>query len=500
ETKVISAAGSYDASCAENGGGAMAMMASFKAATAPSATSTISSRTKAAVSGAATLKQASLNANGTAAALAGSSAADTTTAGSQSAGEVQSLVCSPSTVKADALLTCELRVTASRDKATVLLTSSSNQLATPATVTTRANQSTLTFQAQVAPDARRQTATITASLAGTEVRDTILVMPVPGPVLSAPETQLVQIGKPLSFTVSATDPDNAPVLVEAKGVPAGASFEPDSGRFAWTPGAGSAGKYNIAFIATNSNHQSSTKQVEIEVGSGAPVLDKTGQNDCSANAIAMLKGKWLAEAGSELSDASGVSFNLGGTSVTVNGQRVPVLYVSPSRVDTLCPASPIPGTQVPVIVKTDSGASEAVQITESDASPRILLLSETGQTQTGPRGRLSFYGTDDLVMERNPNVSAHPAQPGDEIQIRATGLGASPAGLVQTMRVRIGDLYTGAESIEAAPGRPGIWLIRLRVPAGVAGGDEAVQLQMISPNGNQVTSNIVTAAFEAVRQ
>jgi uncharacterized protein (TIGR03437 family) len=206
-------------------------------------------------------------------------------------------------------------------------------------------------------------------------------------------------------------------------------------------------------------------------------------------------GKWLAAPGFQLSDPTGASLDLGGTSVTVNGQTVPVLYSSADRVDFLCPEAGT-GTQMSVEVASRFGSSQPTMIGAQEAVPTILSLDDPQQNQ----GLISFYGMNDLVMERNYSVPSHPAQPGDRIVIFATGLGSAADSSPGTTLVRLSDVSVGVESVQAVPGHAGVFGIQVRVPAAMTFGAAPVQLQMMMPDGHQIDSNIVMGAFEAVRQ
>ena len=56
------------------------------------------------------------------------------------------------------------------------------------------------------------------------------------PELGAIGDQTVSEGSSLSFTVSATDADGDTLTYSASGLPAGASFNPATRAFSWTPG------------------------------------------------------------------------------------------------------------------------------------------------------------------------------------------------------------------------------------------------------------------------
>jgi uncharacterized repeat protein (TIGR02543 family) len=72
------------------------------------------------------------------------------------------------------------------------------------------------------------------------------------PVLSPVGNQAVNEGQTLTFTLSATDPDTGQVLSYAAGnLPTGASFNPATRTFTWTPASGSAGTYQVTFTVTD---------------------------------------------------------------------------------------------------------------------------------------------------------------------------------------------------------------------------------------------------------
>ena len=413
---------------------------------------------------------------------------------------VSSLQCSPKAITAGSAVTCELLVSASPQSAQVELESSSEQVLIPSVVTTRPNQSSLTFQARTSPVSKQEQVTITATSGTVSAEDTILVIGASGPILRVPKKQVARAGESISFTVTATDPSGLPLHVDGAGIPAGASFDPPTGVFEWSPQASQAGRHRIAFTATNSARQAAAASIEIDVDSGLPVLNGPALS-CSPASIATMTGKWLGAPGSQLSDPTGALFELGGTSVNVNGQAVPILYSSEDRVDFLCPETETEtgtgtGTQLPVVVASRFGSSQPVMIGVQEAVPSILSLDDSQQNQ----GLISFHGMNDLVMERNFSVPSHPAQPGDRIVIFATGLGSAADSSSGTMLVRLGDVYVGVESVQAVPGHAGVYGIQVRVPAAMTFGAAPVQLQMTMPDGHQIYSNIVTGTFEAVRQ
>ncbi len=101
------------------------------------------------------------------------------------------------------------------------------------------------------------------------------------PVVTSPALEEVTAGSPLSFVVTATDPDgDAIASLGATGLPPTASFPTNSsntsGTFTWTPGTGDAGEYDVLFTAANA--LSGTSVTHIRVAS-APTLMITPISD-----------------------------------------------------------------------------------------------------------------------------------------------------------------------------------------------------------------------------
>jgi uncharacterized protein (TIGR03437 family) len=293
--------------------------------------------------------------------------------------------------------------------------------------------------------------------------------------------------------VTAADPADLQVQLSASDLPAGASFDAASGNVDWTPSATASGKYTMTFIARNTAGQSSSTQVTIDVTSGAPTL-ATLERACSPGAVASLSGSSLSDADSAVSDPSGQAIDLGGTKVKLNGQYVPVLSVSRTSVYFACPTIS-PGTPLDLAVETGSGVSGTLSTVMQSASPWIFALGSSSQKQ----GVVSFVGTTDLAMERNSQIPAHPAQPGDEILLWGTGFGEFPSSAA--ISVNVGGVDTNVEAVRAVPGHAGAYTVLLRVPVPAAFGDSIpVHLEMIGADGKAFNSNSVTIAVEAVQQ
>ncbi|MFA3783786.1 cohesin domain-containing protein [Melioribacteraceae bacterium 4301-Me] len=95
------------------------------------------------------------------------------------------------------------------------------------------------------------------------------------PVFNSIPNQTVNEGDTLTFTVSATDPENDPIVLTHGTLPQGASFDSTTGVFTWQPNYEQAGQYDVIFYA-NDGHSTSQITVHITVvnTNRAPVFTK----------------------------------------------------------------------------------------------------------------------------------------------------------------------------------------------------------------------------------
>ena len=86
------------------------------------------------------------------------------------------------------------------------------------------------------------------------------------PVISVPGPQVIAVGDALTFTVTASDPDGDAVALSATSVPANASFNANTGGFAFTPTSNQAGQvFVVMFTATDPHGASASATVQITV-------------------------------------------------------------------------------------------------------------------------------------------------------------------------------------------------------------------------------------------
>jgi uncharacterized protein (TIGR03437 family) len=285
-------------------------------------------------------------------------------------------------------------------------------------------------------------------------------------------------GKQTSFTFSAVDPAGFTVVLAASGLPDGATFDPGTGRFSWTPAQSQQGVYRIALMATNAAKASSTGYLTMVVDSGKPVI--TGihnaasmtQPVCSPGSAATLTGRWLASGNAPVSDPSGTVTDLAGTQVKVNGEYASVVYASATRVDFVCPGTDA-GTAMTVSAESGADVAGSQSTTMYQTAPGIYSADGTGTGQ----GLITLTGTSQLAASRDYLALGQPAEPGNAITIRATGIGALNGAFPMVM---IGDVSAQVQSVQAVSGVAGVYDITAEVPLSTQAGD-AVPVVVVLP-------------------
>ena len=100
--------------------------------------------------------------------------------------------------------------------------------------------------------------------------------PLHSPVLYAIRDKSVAEGQPLTFAVDGVDPDGNTLTFSAKGVPAGATFNPSARTFSWQPSNTQAGKYQVTFtVSDGSNSDSETITITVVDAATAPTPTPT---------------------------------------------------------------------------------------------------------------------------------------------------------------------------------------------------------------------------------
>jgi len=216
----------------------------------------------------------------------------------------------------------------------------------------------------------------------------------------------------------------------------------------------------------------------------APLV--TGVSSAASGDTTISSGSWVAVYGANLSATSRAwqssDFNgsslptaLDGVSVTINGKKAAIAYVSPTQLNVISPTDSTTGS-VQVQVANAAGSATG-KVTLADYAPALFPVQakyaaarhNTDAVYVTPAG---FLGT---------NVNSRPAQPGEIIQLYGTGFGATtpaipadqlaatPAPLADLSKLKI--TIGGADSVIQYAGlvSPGLYQINVIVPLAVDG-------------------------------
>jgi uncharacterized protein (TIGR03437 family) len=410
------------------------------------------------------------------------------------------LSCLPKSLRPGEKATCELRLNASEVGEAVRLDvqASGTGLKVPAFVTTRPRQATLTFQVQAERTCGDDMVTVGVRFGANTVEDTLATASAAAPVLTLPGERFAKFGARLGFHAAVSDPSGLPVELSVSDLPHGASFDSQTGSFEWIPEEAQLGRYEIVFTARNSANVSATGRVVVNVDAGKPVITDllngaSQSNDavCSPGSRATIVGRWLSLQDEPRFASEQPVTDLGGTRVNVNGAYVPVLYASPLRVDFACPVLDA-GVPLEVSVENEAGATEPAAAVMQDASPGLFALDGSGKGQ----GLVFHAGSSSLVASRDFTMAGLPAQAGDRVVLRATGLAHAVAA---SITIGVGDVWLPAEDLAEVSGELGVYHLTVMIPAGVAGEAVPLSLRGTAPDGRLIESNTITIAIEGER-
>lgn len=216
-------------------------------------------------------------------------------------------------------------------------------------------------------------------------------------------------------------------------------------------------------------------------------------------------GSWLEIKGAGLAQSTrswgGDDFNgasaptsLDGVSVSINGKKAFVAYISPRQVNVQAPADTASGP-VSIVVTTASCASAPATAQEAAAAPGLLAPSSfsSGGTQylvaTFPDG--FFAGNPNLIA----GVPFRPAAPGDTISAYGIGFGGvapsvSPgtvtgvANSIPNLSVAFGSTPANTTYAGLAPGVVGLYQFNIVVPK-VPDGDYPITFQVGGTKSSQ---------------
>lgn len=183
--------------------------------------------------------------------------------------------------------------------------------------------------------------------------------------------------------------------------------------------------YSAALILTPSNITDGALTIPVRLTVTAPVptinsitnaasyLQYSFARGMAPGSIISILGTTLGPATpltTQLTSNGLVSTTLGNTSVVINNQPSPLLYVSPSQINAIVPYSTAEIATIKVV--TDGVASNILTIPVAPASPALFTVAENG------RGQGAILNQDGTV-----NSSANPAAKGSIIVLYGDGAG-----------------------------------------------------------------------------
>lgn len=286
-------------------------------------------------------------------------------------------------------------------------------------------------------------------------------------------------------------------------------------------GPGTSCSITVRFTPSETGSRTASLFISANTGSGAlrvglagvgvgtgPVPVIQGIADVWTYTPGIAPGLWVAIGGSSLSPFPQIadlgareelSTNLGGVEVTFNGVPAVLAYAGPSQINALVPASLQPG-QVQVVVNVDGVASNAFLVTAKRTQPAIYALPNADGTAFSVTAALQ--GTGFLVG--NPAIDPRVNRavfPGDIIDLYMIGLGATedPSAFVTgrqfagafPIRAPIAARVGGqpATVIFAGLTSPGLYLVRIQIPAPLEPGNQPIEVALGTPPGEETKTS-----------
>ncbi len=206
------------------------------------------------------------------------------------------------------------------------------------------------------------------------------------PIFEEIESQQTQAGQTLSFTISASDPDGDPIIYTALSLPSGASFDPDTALFSWTPGDDQVGTFTARFQASDNAQGDDAEVLEV-------YIIVTGPNQSPV--FTAVKSKYVRE-GQTLKFTIKAA-DPDGDTVTYSALSLPAgaTFNAETRLFTWRPGYSQSGTYTAQFAATDDSippqtATLDVTIIVSNTNRSPVLTVPTGVQTVTPTGTLVF--------------------------------------------------------------------------------------------------------------
>jgi len=249
----------------------------------------------------------------------------------------------------------------------------------------------------------------------------------------------------------------------------------------------------VQVTSSSASNPVSLVTVRLTVGTPGPDPPKVASGGVLNTASYSLQtpvapGTLVAIFGSNLADAGQVytasSFpwptQLGGTSVSIGGELLPLYVVTPTQINAILPFDLPVGTTLPLVVTHGNALSAPEPVNLVASEPGVFTLSQNG-SGTAIAVIVHADGSSALV---GPGASA---KAGDALVIYCTGLGAvSPRAVAGTpiplqplstaidpVTVTIGGVNAPVFFAGATAGLTGLYQVNVTVPSGIAASAQA---------------------------
>jgi uncharacterized protein (TIGR03437 family) len=262
-------------------------------------------------------------------------------------------------------------------------------------------------------------------------------------------------------------------------------------------------------LASNAANSSVTVPVQLNVvtptapvaAAGGVVNNGTfaGGESLAQGDIAALFGDQFTTGDPQQAATLPLPTNLGGTQVLVNGQPVPLYYVSPSQINF----------EIPIDAATDDATVQVVRNGQAGNSAFLNIKSSVPRFITNG-GTYAIMTTPDNALT---GIPSHPVKAGDVVVIYAIGLGpttpvvpsgtAAPSNPLAVIDVNATQVCFGNDSpfspapcvtpqfVGLTPGFVGLYQVNVAMPQGLASGNVPFSFRV-----NGVASDVVQLAVQ----
>ncbi len=249
-----------------------------------------------------------------------------------------------------------------------------------------------------------------------------------------------------------------------------------------------AGDYYGQIQVTSPNAVSQIQSLTVRLtvataGEAPPVVFAGGVINAASYTAPVAPGTFVSIFGSGFTDSTSAIIapafpwlnELGGTSVTIGGESLPLYFVTAGQINAILPFDLAVDSSLQVVVTRNGAISAPQPVSLVSSQPGVFTQAQTGQ---GIGAILIVHPDGSWVVAGNGNS----AKAGDVLEIFCTGLGdvsprlvagypAPPSPLsyvIDAVSLTIGGVSVVPAFAGAAPGFSGLYQVNAVVPAGIA--------------------------------